>query len=64
MAEVQVNPEDVKTAGYDPRFPNTNQTKHCWANYVFYHRCRKVRGADDPEVCNSKRDITGVVHVK
>ena len=28
------------TAPYDARFPNVNQTKHCWSNYVMYHRCR------------------------
>merc|ERR1712183_135602 len=26
------------TAGFDARFPNQNQTKHCWQNYVDYHQ--------------------------
>ncbi|KAG8197658.1 hypothetical protein JTE90_001587 [Oedothorax gibbosus] len=34
------------TAPFDPRFPNTNQTKNCWQNYIDYHRCRKVKGED------------------
>ncbi|KAI9495381.1 cytochrome c oxidase, subunit VIb [Zychaea mexicana] len=39
---------DVKltTAGFDARFPNTNQTKHCWQNYVDYFKCINARGED------------------
>lgn len=33
-------------AGFDARFPNTNQTKHCWQNYVDYFKCIKARGED------------------
>ncbi|KAI9318560.1 cytochrome c oxidase, subunit VIb [Dichotomocladium elegans] len=33
-AETQVN------------FPNTNQTKHCWQNYVDYYKCVNARGED------------------
>lgn len=39
-----------KTAPYDPRFPNTNQTKRCWLNYVDYWKCAKLKGEDNP-VC-------------
>lgn len=28
------------------RFPNMNQTKHCWQSYVDYHRCVKAKGED------------------
>lgn len=35
-----------KTAPFDPRFPNTNQTRNCWQNYVDFHRCQKVKGKD------------------
>lgn len=42
--------EEVKfpfeTAPFDPRFPNTNQTRYCYQSYLDYHRCQKVRGTD------------------
>ena len=34
---------DVKTAKFDARFPNTNQTKNCWQNYVDFHKCQKIK---------------------
>jgi len=44
------NPEMLKkrvdTVPYDPRFPNTNQTKNCYQNYLDYFRCKKVKGED------------------
>ncbi|KAK9893664.1 hypothetical protein P389DRAFT_212815 [Cystobasidium minutum MCA 4210] len=38
----------LQTAGFDARFPNTNQTKHCWQNYVDYFRCTAAKGEDFP----------------
>lgn len=32
--------------GPDARFPNTNQTKHCWQNYVDYHKCINAKGEE------------------
>ncbi|KAH7157082.1 cytochrome c oxidase, subunit VIb [Dactylonectria macrodidyma] len=32
--------------GTDARFPNQNQTKHCWQNYVDYHKCINAKGED------------------
>ncbi|TRY92902.1 hypothetical protein DNTS_005714 [Danionella cerebrum] len=32
---------NYKTAPFDARFPNQNQTKNCWQNYLDYHRCQK-----------------------
>ncbi|KAF7620651.1 hypothetical protein AFLA_005954 [Aspergillus flavus NRRL3357] len=32
--------------GYDARFPQMNQTKHCWQNYVDYHKCVTAKGED------------------
>ncbi|MCJ1455219.1 Cytochrome c oxidase subunit 6B [Mycoblastus sanguinarius] len=29
---------------FDARFPNQNQTKHCWQNYVDYHKCILAKG--------------------
>ncbi|KAI5864227.1 cytochrome c oxidase, subunit VIb [Durotheca rogersii] len=34
--------------GVDARFPNQNQTKHCWQNYVDYHKCINAKGEDFP----------------
>lgn len=33
-------------SGFDARFPNQNQTKHCWQNYVDYHKCILAKGED------------------
>ncbi|XP_076460505.1 cytochrome c oxidase subunit 6B1-like [Babylonia areolata] len=41
---------EMKTAPFDARFPNQNQTRNCWQNYVDYHRCKKIKG-DDYEPC-------------
>ncbi|KAL1517335.1 hypothetical protein ABEB36_001110 [Hypothenemus hampei] len=38
--------EDIKTVPFDPRFPNTNQTRHCFQSYVDYYRCQRIRGAN------------------
>ncbi|KAJ5594892.1 cytochrome c oxidase subunit 6B [Penicillium hispanicum] len=32
--------------GYDARFPQMNQTKHCWQNYVDYYKCVTAKGED------------------
>ncbi|PWA33356.1 hypothetical protein CCH79_00014161, partial [Gambusia affinis] len=34
-----------RTAPFDARFPNTNQTRNCYQNYLDYHRCNKVLSA-------------------
>ncbi|KAK3784015.1 hypothetical protein RRG08_025209 [Elysia crispata] len=36
--------------GFDARFPNMNQTRRCWQNYVDYLRCQEVLG-EDHEPC-------------
>lgn len=33
-----------ETVQFDPRFPNQNQTRHCYQSYVDFHRCQKLRG--------------------
>ncbi|KAK4051533.1 Cytochrome c oxidase subunit 6B [Microbotryomycetes sp. JL201] len=35
-----------ETVGFDARFPNTNQSKHCFQNYVDYFRCVNAKGED------------------
>jgi cytochrome c oxidase subunit 6b len=41
IEQIEEDPDGVRltTAPYDPRHPNTNQTRHCFQNYVDYHRC-------------------------
>ncbi len=41
--EIQIK---VETAKFDARFPNCNQTKNCWQNYVDYQKCVKQKGED------------------
>ena len=40
----------LDTVPFDARFPNTNQTKNCWQNYLDFHRCQKVKG-EESTVC-------------
>merc|ERR1711879_211927 len=42
--EMVTKPFKFVTAGTDARFPNVNQTKHCWQNYVDYHKCIIAKG--------------------
>ncbi|KAI5697689.1 hypothetical protein M8J75_014246 [Diaphorina citri] len=41
----------LETAPFDPRFPNTNQTKHCYQSFLDYQRCTKLKG-EDYEPCH------------
>jgi len=45
-----LDPDDqgfkLQTAPFDPRFPNTNQTKYCFVSFLDYKRCIKLRGED------------------
>ncbi|VDD75124.1 unnamed protein product [Mesocestoides corti] len=45
----------VKSAPYDPRFPNINQTsllaRNCLQNYIDFHRCTRIYG-DSYKPCN------------
>ncbi|KAI3618556.1 Cytochrome c oxidase subunit 6B [Malassezia furfur] len=36
----------LKTAEFDSRFPNQNQTRHCWVSYADYYRCINKKGED------------------
>ncbi|EIE22321.1 cytochrome c oxidase subunit H, partial [Coccomyxa subellipsoidea C-169] len=40
---------ELKTASHDPRFPSTNQARHCYTRYNEYHRCVAQKGEEDPE---------------
>jgi cytochrome c oxidase subunit 6b len=39
----------LKTAPYNPRFPNQRQDNYCWASYVQYFKCVKEKDETDPE---------------
>ncbi|CAG9771136.1 unnamed protein product [Ceutorhynchus assimilis] len=36
----------LDTIPFDPRFPNTNQSRHCYQSYVDFHRCQRIRGTN------------------
>mmetsp|Transcript_8486 Transcript_8486/g.12485 ORF Transcript_8486/g.12485 Transcript_8486/m.12485 type:complete len:81 (+) Transcript_8486:76-318(+) len=42
---------ELKTAPPDPRFPTANQTRHCYARYIEFHRCVKAREDDEAPEC-------------
>lgn len=56
MAEVKDALQKYKTAPFDARFPNQNQTKNCWQNYVDFHKCQKSKG-EDYEPCEWFRRV-------
>jgi cytochrome c oxidase subunit 6b len=45
---------------YDPRFPNQNQAKRCFVNYVDYKRCQKIKGEDHRD-CDYFKKVSGNV---
>ncbi|BEI85217.1 hypothetical protein CcaverHIS002_0506180 [Cutaneotrichosporon cavernicola] len=40
------NTYTLQTAGFDARFPNVNQTKHWYQNFVDYHKCVNAKGEE------------------
>jgi cytochrome c oxidase subunit 6b len=50
----------LETVPFDPRFPNINQTKHCYVSFLDYHRCIKLRGEDHPPCEYFKRAYTSM----
>ncbi|KAJ3597842.1 hypothetical protein NHX12_001358 [Muraenolepis orangiensis] len=42
MAEMEEKIQNYRTAPFDARFPNTNQTRNCYQNYLDFHRCNKA----------------------
>ncbi|OQR69097.1 serine/arginine repetitive matrix protein 5 isoform X3 [Tropilaelaps mercedesae] len=49
-----------KTAPFDPRFPNTNQSRNCYQNYLDFHRCQKVKGEEYEPCKYFKRIYTSI----
>ncbi|CAD7678168.1 unnamed protein product [Nyctereutes procyonoides] len=37
--------KNCQTAPFDSCFPNQNQTRNCWRNYLDFHRCEKAMTA-------------------
>eukprot|EP01025_Chloroclados_australasicus_P041372 TRINITY_DN437_c0_g1_i1.p2 TRINITY_DN437_c0_g1~~TRINITY_DN437_c0_g1_i1.p2 ORF type:complete len:165 (-),score=17.10 TRINITY_DN437_c0_g1_i1:177-671(-) len=46
------------TAPYDPRFPGTNQARHCYVRYCEWYKCLKEKGDQEDEECKFYRDCT------
>ncbi|TFK05419.1 CTD small phosphatase-like protein [Platysternon megacephalum] len=47
--EVATTPSKNMSKPAKSRFPNQNQTRNCWQNYLDFHRCEKAmaaKGAD------------------
>jgi cytochrome c oxidase subunit 6b len=62
LSPVKGNPDQgtLWTPLFDPRFPTTNQTKNCWANYVEYQRCRLLRDDQHPDCRKYLRTFTSL----
>ncbi|KAJ3020105.1 UNVERIFIED_CONTAM: Cytochrome c oxidase subunit 6B [Siphonaria sp. JEL0065] len=55
---------ELKTAGFDARFPNQNQTKNCWQNYVDYFKCVANKGEDYAPCKQFKQVYTALCPIK
>eukprot|EP01024_Parvocaulis_polyphysoides_P002290 TRINITY_DN107257_c0_g1_i4.p2 TRINITY_DN107257_c0_g1~~TRINITY_DN107257_c0_g1_i4.p2 ORF type:complete len:170 (+),score=35.01 TRINITY_DN107257_c0_g1_i4:98-607(+) len=44
------------TAPYDPRFPSTNQARHCYVRYCEWYKCLKEKGDEEDNECKFYRD--------
>src|SRR5690606_16178410 len=48
MSDQDLNEDfGLSTVGYNPRFPNQSQTKHCWSAFVEKTKCNQIKGEDD-----------------
>ena len=50
--EEEAEPEieiKLETAPFDPRFPTTNQARHCYTRYNEFHKCAAEKGEDAEE---------------
>ena len=44
----------------DPRFPNTNQSQHCWTRYNEWILCTKKSGADSAACTQARTFMRGI----
>ncbi|XP_068180002.1 cytochrome c oxidase subunit 6B2 isoform X2 [Antennarius striatus] len=49
-ANIEENIRCYRTAPFDARFPNTNQTRNCFQNYLDFHRCNKALSTKNKDV--------------
>uniref|UniRef100_A0A7N4V0D1 Cytochrome c oxidase subunit 6B1 n=1 Tax=Sarcophilus harrisii TaxID=9305 RepID=A0A7N4V0D1_SARHA len=51
--DIKTKIRNYRTAPFDSRFPNQNQTRNCWQNYLDFHRCEKAmtQKGGDVSVC-------------
>ncbi|KAL7372049.1 hypothetical protein ABVT39_009255 [Epinephelus coioides] len=59
--DIQTKLQNYRTAPFDARFPNSNQTRNCWSNYLDYHRCQKAldaKGVDNAPCDWSRNGMT------
>uniref|UniRef100_A0A8C9AFH5 Cytochrome c oxidase subunit 6B1 n=1 Tax=Prolemur simus TaxID=1328070 RepID=A0A8C9AFH5_PROSS len=51
--------KNYKTDSFDSGFPNQNQTRNCWQNYLDFHHCKKAMTAKggDISVCERYRCV-------
>ncbi|XP_072472473.1 cytochrome c oxidase subunit 6B1 isoform X1 [Notamacropus eugenii] len=51
--DIKTKIRNYRTAPFDSRFPNQNQTRNCWQNYLDFHRCEKAMNekGGDVSVC-------------
>ncbi|KAF6735141.1 Cytochrome c oxidase subunit 6B1 [Oryzias melastigma] len=47
---IQEKIKTYRTAPFDARFPNTNQTRNCYQNYLDFHRCNKALSSKGQDV--------------
>ncbi|XP_047400568.1 cytochrome c oxidase subunit 6B1-like [Sciurus carolinensis] len=60
MAEdIKTKIKNYETASFDSHFPNQNQTRNCWQNYLDFHNCQKAMTAKggDVSVCEWHRCV-------
>ncbi|XP_032126171.1 cytochrome c oxidase subunit 6B1-like [Sapajus apella] len=48
--DIKTNLKNYKTAPFDSRFPNQNQSRSCWQNYLVFHLCKKAGTAKEGDV--------------
>ncbi|XP_027963719.1 cytochrome c oxidase subunit 6B1-like [Eumetopias jubatus] len=57
--DIKTKIKNYQTAPFDSHFPNQNQTRNCWQNYLDFHRCEKAMTAKggDVSVCEWYRRV-------
>lgn len=58
--EKKLTPFGQETAPFDPRFPNQNQSKHCYQYYVDFHRCSQRHG-NEYDACKYFKKVYSIM---